>query len=295
MSTSKCPLCGSEDLRKKLNVKDHTVSLNYFEIVECEKCGFLFTADPPDTESIGAYYQSDEYISHSDTSKGLINSIYQLVRKRAVSSKRRLVVKKTGKASGNILDYGCGTGSFLKEMKSVGWRVTGIEPDGRARQKAIDQTAATIEFPSFLKYIESGSIDAITMWHVLEHIHDLHQTIKEFLRILKTDGVLIVAVPNHRSFDAEYYKECWAAYDVPRHLYHFSQKTMEQLMGMHGLSIVNILPMWYDSFYVSLLSEKYKHGKTRFFHAMLIGFISNCKALLRSGVCSSQIYVIRKH
>lgn len=294
MSTSKCPLCGSEDLRNKLNVKDHTVSLSYFELVECVKCGFLFTADPPDIESIGAYYQSDEYISHSDTSKGLINSIYQLVRKRAVSSKRRLVVKITGKASGTILDYGCGTGSFLKEMKSVGWRVTGIEPDGRARQKAIDQTGATIEVPSFLKQIESGSTDAISMWHVLEHVHDLHQTIREFLRILKTDGVLIVAVPNHRSFDAIHYKDYWAAYDVPRHLYHFSPETMEKLMGMHGLSIVNTLPMWYDSFYVSLLSEKYKHGKTRFFHAMLVGLISNCKALFTSGVCSSQIYVIRK-
>ncbi|MFN5421700.1 MAG: methyltransferase domain-containing protein [bacterium] len=295
MSISKCPLCGKEDLEKNINVKDHTVSLSYFELAECKSCGFLFTLHPPNAETIGAYYQSVDYISHSDSSTVFLNSIYQIVRKRAVSSKRKLLFKTTGKKSGSILDYGCGTGSFLNEMKSAGWRVAGIEPDASARQKAIDQTGVLVEVPSYLNNMQSGSMDAITMWHVLEHVHDLHQTINECLRILKDDGVLIVAVPNHSSFDAAHYKAFWAAFDVPRHLYHFSPDTMKKLMNMHGMSIVKILPMWYDSFYVSLLSEKYKHGKTKILSAIFIGVISNFKAFLTPGVCSSQIYVIRKN
>jgi len=291
---SHCPLCGKENVEIKFHVKDHTVSSRYFDIASCIGCGFLFTLDPPDAESIGVYYQSDAYISHSNSTKGFLNAIYHLVRKRAVSSKSKLLCNATGKKNGSILDYGCGTGSFMAEMQSVGWLVTGIEPDAGARQKAIDQTGAVVEMPSFLNSIESESNDAITMWHVLEHVHDLHQTVKELMRILKDDGVLIIAVPNHRSFDATYYKAFWAAFDVPRHLYHFSPDTMKKLLTMHGLSIVKLLPMWFDSFYVSLLSEKYKHGKTRFFNAMMIGLISNLKAMFRPGMCSSQIYVIRK-
>ena len=295
MSTTKCPLCGQEDVQKILSVQDHTVTSSYFDLVKCNSCSFLFTLDPPDVESIGAYYQSDDYISHSDSSKGIINSVYQLVRKRSVVSKRKLIFKVTEKNTGNILDYGCGTGSFLYEMKSVGWRITGIEPDAGARQKAIDLTRALVETPSYLRDLQSASMDAITMWHVLEHVHDLHDTINEFLRILKNDGVLIVAVPNHKSFDATHYRAFWAAYDVPRHLYHFSPDTMMKLMNMHGLSVIKTLPMWYDSFYVSLLSEKYKRGKTSILKAMLIGLISNIRAIFTAGVCSSQIYIIRKN
>lgn len=294
MSSLQCPLCGKEDFERKFNVKDYTVSSANFELAECKSCGFLFTYDPPDAKSIGAFYQSDDYISHTDSSKGILNSIYQLVRRRAVVSKRILLSKSTGKSSGRILDYGCGTGSFLHEVQSVGWMVTGIEPDERARLRAIAQTGATVEVPDYVKSIPSSTVDAITMWHVLEHVHELHQTINEFVRILNNDGVLIVAVPNYRSYDAAHYKEYWAAFDVPRHLYHFSPDTMKKLMEMHGLSVVKILPMWYDSFYVSLLSEKYKHGKIRFLPAILTGLMSNIKAFFRQGVCSSQIYVIRK-
>jgi 2-polyprenyl-3-methyl-5-hydroxy-6-metoxy-1,4-benzoquinol methylase len=295
MSKVQCPLCSSENVTISFSVKDYTVSSTSFNLAICKNCGFLFTENAPDIKEIGKYYQSDDYISHSNSNKGFLNAIYQIVRKRAVSSKRNLLISFTGKGKGSMLDYGCGTGTFLSEMKTSGWAVQGIEPDPGARSKAIGITGASVEEPSFLSSIHSDSVDAITMWHVLEHVHDLHQTLGELIRILKRDGVLIIAVPNHRSYDAAFYGKYWAAYDVPRHLYHFSPATMKKLMSMHGLTIVNTLPMWYDSFYVSLLSEKYKHGKSRLLWAMAIGFISNIKAFFKPGVCSSQIYIIKKY
>jgi SAM-dependent methyltransferase len=294
MSKVQCPLCSSENVTISFSVKDYTVSSASFNLAICKNCGFLFTENAPDLKEIGKYYQSDDYISHSNSNKGFLNAIYQIVRKRAVSSKRNLLISFTGKGKGSMLDYGCGTGAFLSEMKTSGWAVQGIEPDSGARSKAIGLTGASVEEPSFLSSIHSDSVDAITMWHVLEHVHDLHQTLGELIRTLKRDGVLIIAVPNHRSYDAAFYGTYWAAYDVPRHLYHFSPATMKKLMSMHGLTIVNTLPMWYDSFYVSLLSEKYKHGNSRLLWAMAIGFISNIKAFFKPGVCSSQIYIIKK-
>ena len=289
-----CPLCNSENVTISFSVKDYTVSSATFNLAICKNCDFLFTENAPHVNEIGKYYQSDDYISHSNSNKGFLNSIYQFVRKRAVSSKRNLLISFTGKSKGSMLDYGCGTGAFLAEMKSSGWAVQGIEPDAGARNKAIDLTGASVEEPSFLSSIHSDSVDVITMWHVLEHVHDLHPTLNELIRMLKNDGVLVVAVPNHSSYDAAFYGKYWAAYDVPRHLYHFNPDTMKKLMNMHGLTIVKTLPMWYDSFYVSLLSEKYKHGKSRLLWAVAIGLLSNIKAFLNPGVCSSQIYVIKK-
>jgi 2-polyprenyl-3-methyl-5-hydroxy-6-metoxy-1,4-benzoquinol methylase len=289
-----CPICGHTSITTFPGVQDFSVSKEMFSLNTCSSCGFLFTSNPPDKSSIGKYYQSDAYISHTDGKKGFIEQVYQLVRKRTVAGKRKLVEEVVNKKRGTIIDYGCGTGAFLHEMNSFGWSITGIEPDAGARAKAEKTTSSTIFLPDQLSDLESGVCDAVTMWHVLEHVHDLDWTIQQLKRVLKPSGKLFIAVPNNDAFDANYYGKYWAAYDVPRHLYHFTPATMKVLMDKHGFNIIETKPMWFDSFYVSMLSEKYKTGKTGYIAAFFIGLISNFKALLHKGKCSSQIYVLSK-
>ena len=289
-----CPICGHTSITTFPGVQDFSVSKEIFSLNTCSSCSFLFTTNPPDKSSIGKYYQSDAYISHTDGKKGFIEQVYQLVRKRTVSGKRKLVEDAVNKKRGTILDYGCGTGAFLHEMNSFGWSINGIEPDAGARAKAEKTTSSTIFLPDQLSVLESGLFDAVTMWHVLEHVHDLDWTIQQVKRVLNPSGKFFIAVPNNDAFDANYYGKFWAAYDVPRHLYHFTPATMKVLMGKHGLNIIETKTMWFDSFYVSMLSEKYKTGKMRYIAAFFVGLISNFKALLHKGKCSSQIYIISK-
>jgi len=289
-----CPGCGSGSLRFVLNAKDHTVSRSVFEIWECNQCSLRFTQDAPDSQMMHAYYRSEDYISHSDTGKGWVNRLYHQVRKKTLRAKYRIVSNTTGKNQGKLLDLGAGTGSFVSYMQEKGWQVTGLEPDEGARRKAglIHQTEL---FPvDYLGTLEEGSFDAITLWHVLEHVHALHQDIEKLKKILREAGRIIIAVPNYTSYDASFYNSNWAAYDVPRHLYHFSPLSMKQLLLQHDLKLQSIRPMWYDSFYISLLSEQYKKGKTNVVGGVFRGAVSNCKALLKTERCSSLIYIAGK-
>jgi SAM-dependent methyltransferase len=294
LTTVFCPLCNNTEYELLFWVKDHTVSGEHFSVVCCKECNLVFTLNPPDKQAIGRYYQSDAYISHTDSKEGLFNRLYQLVRKRAIVSKKKMIEQLVDRAQRRLLDYGCGTGAFVAAMQSGGWNVHGIEPDPGARTRAVAQTKAKIADPSFLTELPDESMDVITLWHVLEHVHDLHSTLGHFNRILHKNGILLVAVPNHKSHDALHYGASWAAYDVPRHLYHFDPSTMKALMKLHGFDLVDMKPMWFDAFYVSLLSEVYRSGRMRPFRAMLTGIVSNTKALTQKGVCSSQIYLIRK-
>jgi 2-polyprenyl-3-methyl-5-hydroxy-6-metoxy-1,4-benzoquinol methylase len=254
----------------------------------------LFTAEAPGQSDISRYYQSDVYISHTDGNKGLIEQLYQLVRKKTLVGKRKLVAGICRIQKGDILDYGCGTGAFLNEMKTSGWQVSGIEPDNGARKRAEQLVGSKIGLPEELSELSSGQYDVITMWHVLEHVHELNWTIEQLKRLLKENGKLFIAVPNHHSFDARHYRSFWAAYDVPRHLYHFSPDTLSLLMEKHGLKVISKKAMWFDSFYVSMLSEKYKCGKINYFKAVCIGLISNFITVFNREKCSSLIYVVSK-
>ena len=289
-----CPICGNTSTSLSFQVKDFSVSQETFTLNTCDKCHFLFTANAPDKYAISRYYQSDAYISHTDGKKGLFEKIYQVVRKRTVAGKRRMIQYFTGKQKGTLLDYGCGTGAFLQEMKLSDWKINGVEPDPGARAKAEESTGVSIMVPDGLTSLQTNSCDAITMWHVLEHVHDLEWTIQELKRLLKEDGKLFIAVPNNNAFDAKHYGAYWAAYDVPRHLYHFTPSTMENLMKRHGLHVVAKKPMWFDSFYVSMLSEKYKIGKIGYLSAFIIGLLSNIKAIFQVDRCSSVVYIITK-
>jgi 2-polyprenyl-3-methyl-5-hydroxy-6-metoxy-1,4-benzoquinol methylase len=288
-----CPNCHHQESNVVLTVKDYTVSGLFFDLHRCVQCGFIYTGNPPSKAEIGKYYKSDEYISHTDSSKGVFNKIYQLVRNFSIRQKASLISGYTKLNKGRILDYGCGTGSFLYQMKKNGWKVTGIEPDDIAQKKAAGLIDESVFSPDHLHALQEASFDAITLWHVLEHVHDLDLSLNAFKRILKTNGILVIAVPNNESFDAKHYKENWAAYDVPRHLYHFTPSSIEGILSKHGFRKIGMKPMWFDAFYVSLLSEKYKYGKMRLLSALAIAIISNLSAFLQPGKCSSQIYIYR--
>lgn len=289
---TKCPVCGTADCSEVLNATDYTVSNEIFAIWECPKCRLRFTQDVPAAGSIGPYYQSENYISHSNTSRGLVNRLYQWVRKRTLKQKRKMLQQLTGIKTGAVLDLGSGAGAFAAEMKSAGWRVTGLEPDAGARNVAQESFGIELQDISRFYTLEDGQFDAITMWHVLEHVHELQAYMAKLKLVLKENGRLFIAVPNYTSGDAAIYKEYWAAYDVPRHLYHFSPDSMKVLVEKHGMRVLDHKPMWYDSFYVSLLSSKYQSGATMLFSAFFNGLRSNLGAVGRVKKCSSVIYVI---
>lgn len=291
---STCPVCNAADIAPGLSAKDYTVSSEIFQIFRCNHCTAMFTQDVPDQQNIGSYYASENYISHSNTQTGFINKLYHRIRKRTLAAKRNLIKNETGKSQGNLLDIGCGTGAFLNEMSSGGWKITGLEPDETARKNAQQLFGIEPQSPEKLFSLEKETYDAITMWHVLEHVHQLQEYILQIKTLLTQNGRAFIALPNYTSYDAQNYKECWAAYDVPRHLYHFSPESMEMLVKKHGMEVKKIKPMWYDSFYVSMLSEKYRNGKGNILSAFFTGLLSNLKAIGDNKKGSSIIYIIGK-
>jgi 2-polyprenyl-3-methyl-5-hydroxy-6-metoxy-1,4-benzoquinol methylase len=261
-----------------------------FNIDQCGECGFRFTNPIPSENEIGKYYESDEYISHSDTKKGITNQLYHLVRNYTLKTKLQLVKKHCNPKT--LLDYGCGTGFFLNYCKTQGVNVKGVEPSPHAQKYCKDNFGIeTVSPENFLQ--ENSTFDAITMWHVLEHVHRLNELVVHLSNSLSKNGVLLIAVPNPESLDAKIYKENWAAYDVPRHLYHFSKNNVIQLLQKHNFEFKGIYPMHFDSFYVSLLSEKYKTGQQRLLPAFFNGMRSNLSAIFSKNGFSSQIYAFK--
>ena len=285
-----CPVCGSGSLTSFLSAKDYFLTGEKFDIVKCTSCGFRFTNPRPEAKDLGKYYESTDYISHSDTRKGIFASVYQLVRKYTLNRKYKLIGKFHPR--GEILDIGCATGQFLKYMADHGWRASGIEPDEKTRARAISEYNLQVFPEEQLNMFNKASFDVITMWHVLEHVSDLSGRMAQLKMLLKPEGTLFIAVPNCDALDAEIYREFWAGYDLPRHLYHFTQSDLKLLFKKYGFTIVKILPMKFDALYVSLLSEKYKHGKMRWLPAIWNGFWSNLKSGNNRGH-SSLIYVVK--
>ena len=269
-------------------VKDFTVSQEVFQLHHDLAKDMLFTSPQPKTENLGKYYESDDYISHTDSKRSLFEKAYHMVKKRALNQKVQLLEKHQPN-KGNLLDMGCGTGDFLQVAQQAGWQVQGIEPNEKAQQIAASKGATLI---SGTPAAADHTFDAITLWHVLEHLPNLELQIQELKRILKPTGTLLIAVPNFKSYDAGYYKEFWAAYDVPRHLWHFSKTSIDRLVEQEGMKVVSVRPMKFDSFYVSLLSEKYKTGKMNYVNAFFVGLYSNWKGS-QNKEYSSHIYVIK--
>lgn len=271
-----------------IKVKDHSVSGEEFELLLDQELQLLKTHPQPSPENLGGYYESDDYISHTDGKRSLFEKLYHTVKQKALRDKINLITGFKFQ-KGKLLDIGAGTGDFLAVAKSSGWDTTGIEPSAKAKGIAV---AKGVTFEDSLSEIKDHSFDVITMWHVLEHVPDVEAQITELKRILKPDGVIFIAVPNFKSYDAEYYGKFWAAYDVPRHLWHFSKTAIEKLFARQGIELIKVLPMKFDSFYVSLLSEKYKNGKMSFVKGFLTGWKSNHRAA-QNMEYSSHIYVLK--
>jgi 2-polyprenyl-3-methyl-5-hydroxy-6-metoxy-1,4-benzoquinol methylase len=277
-------------LNKKhyLSITDHSVTKEVFDLYYDEELDMMITHPQPGLDELGKYYESVDYISHTDSKRSLFEYAYHIVKSIALKNKRNLI-NSLQPNKGRILDIGSGTGEFLSVAKKNGWKTIGVEPSDKAKQIAINKG---ISFVANLSELQNHSFDVITMWHVLEHVPDLEHQIKELKRLLKPTGSLIIAVPNFKSFDAQHYGKFWAAYDVPIHFWHFSKTAIQKLFHKEQMELVQIIPMKFDSFYVSLLSEKYKNGKINFFKAFLIGLRSNQKAK-SSLEYSSHIYVLK--
>lgn len=295
----KCPVCNHTSFRNFIICKDHAVSQESFAIAECDKCHFKFTNPRPGADKLAGYYESEEYISHNNANNSLINQVYKVARLFTVRHKIALI-NKLFPSKGNLLDVGCGIGTFVSAAQKNSWKTTGIEPNEKARAEA--QKNISITFHANLDELrQNQSFDIITLWHVLEHVPDLNETIARLKKLLAAKGKLIIAVPNCDSLDATLYKHHWAAYDVPRHLYHFTQSTLKKLLAKHQLKLKSIQPMKLDAFYVCFLSEKYSNNLINnsfntkiYLNAVKNGIKSNQWAQINLNNYSSLIYIIAK-
>ena len=277
--------------KENLKVKDHSVSGEEFELIQNPEYGFLETLPQPSSVKLPEYYKSEDYISHTDSKRNLFEKVYHLVRRISLKKKLNLINSYASEDK-NLLDIGCGTGDFLQTAQQNDWIVSGIEPNDQAREIANKKTNNSIFETEQLTKFKSNSFDVITLWHVLEHLPNLENHIHIFKKLLKPNGTLIIAVPNYKSYDAKYYKQFWAAYDVPRHLWHFNQQSISKLVSRQSMEVIKVKPMLFDAFYVSLLSEKYKSGKMNPIKGFWIGLLSNLKSF-KTKEASSLIYIIK--
>ncbi len=289
-----CPLCQSEDISSEFSCTDHFVSKQVFDLYACKKCGFIFTQDYPEENEIGRYYESEDYISHSDTTRGLANKLYKLVRSIMLKTKKHLIGRVTGLSGGTIMDIGSGTGYFASSMKKAGWNVTGVETNEKAREFSSSHFGIQALSPGQTINLDQGSFDCITLWHVLEHFHDPFAYSAEIIRLLKPGGICVIALPNSSSFDANYYGSYWAAWDVPRHLWHFNPDSFRKFSEKAGFKLETFKSLPFDVFYISQLSEKYKGSSLAFIKGMIKALVFAALVVFRKNRSSSLIYILRK-
>lgn len=293
---SHCPVCGSHSLKKLFEATDHFSSGENFPVCECTDCQFRFTNNFPSEDIIGRYYNSPDYISHSDSDKGVVNRLYHHFRKRMLKKKVALVAGAAKHSTLRLVDIGCGTGYFLQTAKERGWSVSGIEKDEKARESATARSGLKVYDEESLWQMEPSSFDVVTLWHALEHMEKLNETIVKIKEIISPEGLIVLALPNCQSFDTKIYTDYWAAYDIPRHLWHFSPDSVTQLFAKHNLTIVKKVRMPLDAFYISLLSEKYKGSNLliRYGRAFAVGMVGYLKSLVNINQSSSVIYIAKK-
>ena len=290
----KCVICGHESYVNKRALKDSFISQEVFHIASCQNCDFTWTIDAPNEDIIGQYYQSENYISLSDRKSNVVEYLYHFARNYMLKKKQSLVEKTTGLKSGNLLDIGAGTGYFLNHMQKAGWKVEGIEKDDHARKSAIDNFHLDVKPSEHLFEKIDRKFNAITLWHVLEHLYDLNGSLAAIYEKLASDGHLFVAVPNRKSWDAQFFKDNWAPYDVPRHLWHFCPKDMEKLAEKHDLELISKSPMYLDAYYASILTLNYKQAGLFTLRGLFIGFRAMLATIGNVNNASSIIYSFRK-
>ena len=287
----KCPWCESENAQLHIELKDLFLTQEPFKILECKDCGLLYTTPRPNKDEIGKYYKSDEYYSHQENKEGFIPKVYEKVKSINLKNKYTIATEKTRK--GKILDIGCGVGDFLHTMEQHGWEGTGVEPSEEAKAIAKKRIKAQLFSSEEQENLTEGSFDVITMWHVLEHVDALRWQIQQLYRLCKPGGRIIIALPNYKSYDGQYYKAAWAAYDVPRHLNHFNEETIIKIFEESHLKHIKTKKLHWDAYYISYMSEKYLHHSLPLLRGAIKGMISNCKAR-KSGEWSSLVYVFER-
>lgn len=285
---NKCPWCGSDKAQINLWLKDDFLTKEDFHICECLNCGLLYTMPRPPKEKIGDYYKSEEYYSHQENKKGFIPKLYEAVKK--VNLKHKYGMATKGIQPGKLLDIGCGVGDFIHTAETKGWECTGVEPSEDAQNIARQRIKACIIQSQDLEKLEDESFDIITMWHVLEHVDNLKWQVEQLHRLVKPNGRIVIAVPNYKSYDGQFYKEKWAAYDVPRHLNHFNKQTITKIFKANGLTLTKTNKLRWDAYYISFMSEQYKIHQFPLIRGIYRGIISNCKAR-RTGEWSSRVYI----
>lgn len=293
-SAKKCPVCDSINISNVLTAVDYLVSHESFNILECSDCTLRFTSPIPNKSDINKYYQSDNYISHTGVGNTVINKVYKFVKYFTLRSKKKKVQRFSGKKIGSILDIGCGTGEFLKTMKQANWEVSGIENNEFARNHADTNVGLTIMNQSDF-FASAQNYDVITLWHSLEHLYDLKKYLNKISISLNFNGVVMIAVPNYQSYDAEYFMQDWAAYDVPRHLYHFSFDSIVNLLWQNNFQLIKSSQLPFDPYYISLLSELSVRRKQNIFKAILIGMSSYLAGRKDEKKGSSILYIFRKN
>ncbi len=291
---NKCPLCGSAESVLLFECKDHLVTGEFFPLKKCKSCGFIFTDNYPDQNNAPAYYRSDEYISHTDANKGLVNKTYHLIRKWMLADKYKILKKESGLKTASVLDIGSGTGYFPSYLKHKGWSCSGIEISEEARSFARREKNVELLAPEDIDTFLNGSMDIITMWHTLEHFYKPGDYLQNAHRILNDKGLLVIAIPNNLSYDAGHYKAFWAAWDVPRHLWHFNPATIEKLSDTYGFRLIKKYRLPYDAFYISILSERYRNSKTPLLKGSLTGLISWIRSVFNIEKTSSLVYIFKK-
>ena len=289
-----CPLCSAEKILIHLNCRDYFLSGEPFALFKCSDCGFVFTQDYPEAHAIGSYYESDEYLSHNDSSTGFSDRIYRLARNFMLHRKKRMITKITRLKKGKLLDIGSGSGHFAATMKNGGWQVTGIEINEKARNLSESKHGLEILDPKKINTLKTASFDCITLWHVLEHFHEPFEYYAEIMRLLKPGGICVTALPNCNSYDARHYREFWAAYDVPRHLWHFTPSSFAIFSKKAGFVTEKIMNLPADVFYISFVSEKYKESSLPFLRGIIRAKFYAIGAFFRKEKSSSIIYILRK-
>ena len=287
----KCPWCGSENAQLHLELKDLFLTQEPFKILECKECGLLYTTPRPNKDEIGRYYKSEEYYSHQENKEGFIPKVYEKV--KSVNLKNKYGIATEGKGKGKALDIGCGVGDFLHTMEQHGWDCTGVEPSEDAKVIAKKRIKGQLLSSEEQENLPDSSFDLITMWHVLEHVDDIRWQIQQLHRLCKPSGRIIIALPNYKSYDGQYYKAEWAAYDVPRHLNHFNKETLIKILEESGLRHVKTEKLVWDAYYISYMSEKYRKHSIPLLRGAFRGLVSNCKAR-KTGEWSSLVYVFER-
>ena len=293
-SINRCPVCGHSSFKHFLNVPDWLVSKEVFELQQCEQCQFVFTANAPLEKDAGPYYNSEEYVEHSDTSSGLIYSVYHVAR-RAMLHYKYIKIKRLH-AGKKLLDVGSGSGYFLNFMKKKGYNVTGVEISKKAVALCKKNFGIKAHSPSeFLEEKLDTDYDIISLWHVFEHVYSYDAYFELFSKSLNNNGYLILALPNCDSQDARMNKSYWGAYDTPRHIWHFTSKTIELFAMGRGFKMIKKHRMPLDPFFNVMVSDSYKDKFTFLPLTLLKGLYSYIISLLNIEKSSSIIYIFQKN